>query len=79
MHGACIPGCGDRPSLRGRAWKPTAPAVRIRGRCDTDTNFDCNQLHLTPSCSPAASASRVTFGNLVSLDATDYLDARDDP
>lgn len=27
-----------------------APAVRIRGRCDTSTNFDCNQFHLTPCC-----------------------------
>jgi hypothetical protein len=29
MPAACIPGCGDRPSFRGRAWKPTAPAVKI--------------------------------------------------
>jgi len=27
MHGVYIPGCGDRPSLRDRAWKPRAPAV----------------------------------------------------
>jgi len=30
------------------------PAVRIRRRCDTSTNFDYNRSHLTPSSAPAA-------------------------
>jgi hypothetical protein len=45
----CILGCCDRLPFRGRAWRSAAPAVRIRRRCDTSTNFDYNQLHLTSS------------------------------
>src|SRR5262249_9713290 len=51
---ARIPGCGDRLSFRGRARKRRRPRSELRGRYDTDTHFDNNQLHLTPCGGPAA-------------------------
>ena len=39
----CILGCCDRLPFRGIARGSAAPAVRIRRRCDTNTNFDYNQ------------------------------------
>jgi hypothetical protein len=36
----------------GLAWVPTAPAVRIRRRCDTYTNFDSNRAPLNTIARP---------------------------
>ena len=53
-----ILGCCDCPSE-----EPTAPAVRIRRRCYTNTNFDYNQSHLTPPCGPMGARLRHAPGN----------------
>jgi hypothetical protein len=50
---AVHPGLRGRLSLVGRrGLESTAPAVRIRRRCGTSTNFDDNHSHLTPSRPP---------------------------
>jgi hypothetical protein len=53
--------CGRLLSRREEAWND-APAVRIRRRCDTYTNFDYNQSHLTPSQAPISQFEGNQFG-----------------
>jgi hypothetical protein len=59
----CIPGCAAATAPRGERPGMQAPAVRIRGRCDTSTNLDCNRFHLTPCpARPPASRTRSRSG-----------------